>query len=255
MGATSGRDWDRQVRQADAPPAALALKPRKKRWRWLWALPAIVVVLFLVTWLPVIVMRWVNPTTSAFMLETRAALPGSTHIEHSWVAYRKISSAMRLAVVASEDQTFPHNHGFDIKAIKKAIKHNENSATTHGASTITQQTAKNLFLWPGGGYFRKAIGAWFTVLINLDWPKRRVLAMYLNVVQFGPRVFGVEAAAEHYFGKHASELTRPEAALLAAALPDPQDYDPAHPSAFLRQRQSWILEQMRHLGPDYLSDL
>ncbi|MGH8274482.1 MAG: monofunctional biosynthetic peptidoglycan transglycosylase [Gammaproteobacteria bacterium] len=227
----------------------------RKRRRWPWIALAVIVVLFLVTWLPVIAMRWANPPTTAFMLETAAALTDSAKIEQVWVPYAKISPAMRLAVVASEDQTFPTNHGFDIKAIKTAIKHNAQSSTVHGASTITQQTAKNLFLWPGGGYFRKVVGAWFTVLIDLDWPKRRVLAMYLNIVQFGPHTFGVEAAAEHYFGKRAAQLSPPEAALLAAALPDPQHLDPAHPSPYLRQRQTWILEQMRHLGNDYLNGL
>lgn len=246
-----------EAKQAGSAPEtakkALPAPPRRRRWPWI--VLAVILALFLVTWLPVIAMRWANPPTTAFMLETAAALPDSARIEHAWVPYAKISPAMRLAVVASEDQTFPTNHGFDIKAIKTAIKHNARSSTVHGASTITQQTAKNLFLWPGGGYFRKAIGAWFTLLIDVDWPKRRVLTVYLNIAQFGPRVFGVEAAADHYFGKPAARLSWPEAALLAAALPDPQHSDPAHPSAYLRQRQAWILDQMRHLGKDYLSSL
>lgn len=236
-------------------PETVALGPPKPRRKWPWIILAILAVLFLVTWLPVIVMRWINPPTTAFMLETAAALPGSSGIHQVWVSYKEISPAMRLAVVASEDQTFPYNHGFDIHAIKQAIKHNERSDTTHGASTITQQTAKNLFLWPGGGYFRKGVGAWFTILIDLDWPKWRVLEVYLNVAQFGPHTFGVEAAARHYFGKSATQLTRPEAALLAATLPAPYDFDPAHPSPYLLQRQAWILGQMRHLGRDYLSNL
>ncbi|MDN5865433.1 MAG: monofunctional biosynthetic peptidoglycan transglycosylase [Gammaproteobacteria bacterium] len=227
---------------------------KKKRRKWPRYLLAAVVALFLVTWLPVLIMRWVNPPTTAFMLETAAALE-SGDIRQTWVSYEQISKPMRLAVVASEDQTFPYNHGFDVDAIQEAIEHNQNSETTRGASTITQQTAKNLFLWPGGGYFRKAIEAWFTVLIDLDWPKRRVLEVYLNVAQFGPRIFGVEAAAQHYFGKPASQLTAPEAALLAATLPNPYAFDPAHPSPYLRQRQDWILEQMDHLGPHYLDSL
>ncbi len=234
---------------------SVAPAPPKPRRRWPWVILAVLATLFLVTWLPVILMRWINPPTTAFMLERAAALPDSTRIHHAWVSYDRISPAMRLAVVASEDQTFPYNHGFDIRAIKQAIKHNEHSETTHGASTITQQTAKNLFLWPGGGYFRKGVGAWFTILIDLDWPKWRVLEVYLNIAQFGPQTFGVGAAAKHYFGKSASQLTRPEAALLAATLPDPYDFDPAHPSSYLLRRQAWILEQMRNLGPDYLSGL
>lgn len=193
------------------------------------------------------------------MLETAARLERrvghEVAIHYRWVPYRRISPAMRLAVVASEDQTFPVNHGFDLRAIRKAIRHNAESDTLHGASTITQQVAKNLFLWPARTYFRKAIGAYFTVLIDLTWPKQRVLEVYLNITQFGPDVFGAEAAAGRYFGSHAAALTRPEAALLAAVLPDPHDSDPAHPSAYLLGRQAWILGQMDHLGTAYLADI
>lgn len=216
---------------------------------------AVVGGLFLVTWIPVLVMRWVNPPSTAYMLETAASLSGNGKLHRVWMSYGKIAPPMRLAVVASEDQTFPANHGFDFHAIRKAIRHNERGGTIHGASTITQQVAKNLFLWPARTYLRKAIGAYFTVLIDLTWPKRRVLTVYLNIAQFGPRSFGVEAAAEHYFKKHASDLTMSEAALLAAALPDPGRVDPARPSVYMQQRQLWILEQMRHLGNGYLSDI
>ncbi|MGH8427849.1 MAG: monofunctional biosynthetic peptidoglycan transglycosylase [Gammaproteobacteria bacterium] len=229
---------------------------KKRRRRWPRRLLALIVALFLITWLPVLVLRWVNPPTTAYMIETIASLPDARPLDRrAWVPYDQIAPAMRLAAVAGEDQTFPGNHGFDVKAIKAAMQHNANDDTLHGASTITQQTAKNLFLWPGRNYFRKGVEAYFTALIDVTWSKQRVLAVYLNIVQFGPRTFGVEAAAEHYFGKHASQLTAPEAALLAATLPDPIDYDPAHPSAYLQERQSWILEQMRHLGSDYLSSL
>jgi monofunctional biosynthetic peptidoglycan transglycosylase len=228
-------------------------KQRRGR-RWPWAVLYIVVALFLITWLPVLVLRWVNPPTSAFMLETAAGLK-SGHIYQQWVPYAKISSTMHLAVVASEDQTFPYNHGFDIHAIEQAIHHNASSDTRHGASTITQQTAKNLFLWSGGGYFRKAIEAYFTVLIDLIWPKRRVLEVYLNIAQFGPRIFGVEAASEHYYGRHAARLTRAQAALLAGTLPNPDAFDPARPSAYLHRRQAWILRQMGHLGRHYLDSI
>jgi len=241
------------VPEQPAPPELPATRARRKpRPRKVRIAFAIVFALFLITWLPVLVMRWVNPATTAYMLETASGLPSGKQLQQTWVPYRRMSPAMRLAVVASEDQTFPSNHGFDVGAIRKAIKHNEQGGTIHGASTITQQVAKNLFLWPARSYFRKGVGAWFTILIDGTWPKRRVLEMYLNIAQFGPRTFGVEAAARHYFGKHASQLTRPEAALLAAALPDPDHLDPAHPSDYMRQRQAWILEQMRQLGSDYL---
>jgi monofunctional glycosyltransferase len=225
----------------------------KKRRAWPWVVFATVIVLVMASWSPVMALRWRNPSATAFMLET--ALGTGRKVRQVWVPYDRIAAPMRLAVVASEDQTFPTNHGFDIEAIRKAIKHNEQGGTLHGASTITQQTAKNLFLWPGGGYFRKGIGAWFTVLIDLSWPKKRVLEMYLNIAQFGPHIFGVEAAAEHYFGKHASQLNRYEAALLAATLPDPDHFNPDRPSEYLLQRQQWILGQMQQLGSDYLANI
>lgn len=227
--------------------------PYKRRRIWPWVVVSTAVTLVLASWMPVLGLRWRNPAITAFMLET--AVQKGRAVRQTWVPYEKIARPMRLAVVASEDQTFPTNHGFDFRAIGKVIEHNERGGTLHGASTITQQTAKNLFLWPGGGYFRKAIGAGFTVLIDITWPKRRVLEMYLNIAQFGPRTFGVEAAAEQYFHKHASQLSAPEAALLAATLPEPDRLDPAHPSAYLRQRQEWILGQMQQLGGDYLASI
>lgn len=239
-----------------AEPAPSEPAGERRRRKWPWVLLAAVAALFLIPWLPVLVLRWANPPTTAFMAETAASLPHGAGLERgAWVPYGNISPAMRLAVVASEDQTFPTNHGFDFRAIHQAIEHNERGGTLHGASTITQQTAKNLFLWAARNYFRKAVGAYFTVLIDVTWPKRRVLAVYLNIVQFGPRTFGVEAAAEQYFGKHASQLSAPEAALLAATLPDPEHLDPARPSLYLLQRQAWVLEQMRNLGSGYLNGL
>jgi len=244
----------------EAPPTERPDEPsrktspvRRKRRSWPWLVFATAIVLFLTTWMPILGLRWHDPGITAFMAET--AVTKGQAVRQTWVPYARIAPAMRLAVVASEDQTFPTNNGFDIQAIRKAIQHNEHSDTLHGASTITQQTAKNLFLWPGGGYFRKAIGAWLTVLIDATWPKQRVLEIYLNIAQFGPHTFGVEAAAEKYFHKHAAQLTAPEAALLAATLPDPDHLDPAHPSDYLTQRQQWILDQMQQLGSDYLADI
>jgi monofunctional biosynthetic peptidoglycan transglycosylase len=229
----------------------------KKKRRLRRAILLIVAACFLLTWLPVLALRWLDPPTTAFMLETASRLHEETgqsvKLQHMTVDYRQVAPPMRLAVVASEDQTFPTNDGFDFKAIGEAIAHNARGGTLHGASTITQQVAKNLFLWPARSYFRKAIGAYFTVLIELTWPKQRILEMYLNIAQFGPGIFGVEAAAEHYFDRPASRLTRGQAALLAATLPDPDDDDPTHPSAYLLHRQDWILKQMSNLGSDYLA--
>ena len=234
------------------PPREKLPVPKKRR-TWPWVIFATVAALVLASWMPILGLRWNNPAVTAFMLET--AVTKGDAVRQVWVPYEHIAPAMRLAVVASEDQTFPTNDGFDIQAIRKAIKHNEQGGTVHGASTITQQTAKNLFLWPGGGYFRKAIGAWLTILIDVSWPKQRVLEMYLNIAQFGPHTFGVEAAAEKYFGKHASQLNAYEAALLAATLPDPDHFNPDRPSDYLLQRQQWILEQMQQLGSNYLAGL
>lgn len=201
----------------------------------------------------------VNPATTAFMRQRRLTLREHgnprAQIEYHWVNYSGMAPAMHLAVVASEDQTFPYNHGFDLQAIQKALKHNRESGTLHGASTITQQTAKNLYLWAGRNYFRKALGAYFTVLIDTEWPKQRVLEMYLNIAQFGKQAFGVGAAARHLFNTSPAQLTPDEAALLAAALPAPDRSNVTDPSAYLQRRQAWILEQMRQLGADYLSGI
>ncbi len=201
----------------------------------------------------------VNPSTTAFMqqrlLYLHAHGNGQARIDYHWVDYQSIAPAMRLAVVSSEDQTFPFNDGFDWVAIEEALQHNRVSRYIRGASTITQQTAKNLYLWAGRSYFRKLLEAYFTVLINLEWPKQRILEMYLNTAQFDSNVFGVRAAARHLFGKPPAQLTADEAALLAAALPAPDRADLADPSDYLLRRQAWILDQMQQLGSDYLNGI
>jgi monofunctional biosynthetic peptidoglycan transglycosylase len=205
----------------------------------------------------VAVLRWANPPITAFMLETRAHLSHEdghpVKLRRDWVSINNISGNMALAVVASEDQKFPFHHGFDWSAIHQAIHYNEHHKKLHGASTISQQTVKNLFLWPGKSYFRKAVGAYFTVLEELLWPKRRILEMYLNVAQFNNRVFGVKAAARHFFGEQPSQLSAAQAALLASTLPAPGRYTLTAPSAYMRRRQRWILRQMHHLGAGYLN--
>jgi monofunctional biosynthetic peptidoglycan transglycosylase len=160
----------------------------------------------------------------------------------------KISPNLPLAVVASEDQKFPDHWGFDVEAIEKAYAMNRHSHRVHGASTISQQVAKNLFLWSGRSYFRKGLEAYFTVLIEASWSKRRILEMYLNIAEFGYGTYGAEAAAEHYYHKPAARLTRSDAALLAAVLPNPQQLLVSAPSRYVEQRREWILEQMQALG-------
>lgn len=172
------------------------------------------------------------------------------YVAHSdWVSMDEISPWMGLAVIAAEDQTFPDHWGFDVAAIEKALSHNErNENRIRGASTLSQQTVKNLFLWDGRSWLRKGLEAGLTVGVETVWSKKRILTVYLNIAEFGEGVFGVEAAAQHYFGKPASRLTQSEAALLAAVLPNPLRFKASAPSGYVRSRQAWILRQMRQLG-------
>lgn len=190
---------------------------------------------------------------SAVMVERQigAWLQGDFgYVAHSdWVSMDEISPWMGLAVIAAEDQTFPDHWGFDVAAIEKALSHNErNENRIRGASTLSQQTVKNLFLWDGRSWLRKGLEAGLTVGVETVWSKRRILTVYLNIAEFGEGVFGVEAAAQRYFGKPASRLTQSEAALLAAVLPNPLRFKAAAPSGYVRSRQVWILRQMRQLG-------
>ncbi|MFS2221323.1 monofunctional biosynthetic peptidoglycan transglycosylase [Pantoea sp. B65] len=189
---------------------------------------------------------------SAVMVERQlgAWLQGDfAYVAHSdWVAMDDISPAMPLAVMAAEDQKFPTHWGFDMDAIASALDHNERSGRIRGASTLSQQTAKNMFLWDGRSWLRKGLEAGLTLGIEVVWTKRRVLTVYLNIAEFGEGVFGVEAAAQRYFHKPASKLTQSEAALLAAVLPNPLRFNAAAPSGYVRQRQQWIMRQMHQLG-------
>jgi monofunctional biosynthetic peptidoglycan transglycosylase len=208
----------------------------------------------------VLLFRWVNPPYSAFMAETQIAAwtgrDSSYVFRHSWVDLKRISPNLPLAVVASEDQKFPEHWGFDVEAIEKAYALNQHSHKVRGASTISQQVAKNLFLWSGRSYFRKGLEAYFTVLIEGCWPKRRILEIYLNIAEFGYGTYGAEAAAQRFFHKSAARLSRSDAAVLAAVLPSPEHYSAAAPSRFVQQRRDWILRQMQALGgPDMLDEI
>lgn len=191
-------------------------------------------------------LRWVMPPTSAYMLVDRHSNQRVVH--HTPVADENISLHLKLAVIAAEDQAFPHHHGFDIKQIRDAVESHRGGNPLRGASTISQQLARNLYLWSGGGWFRKGLEAMITVPLELFVPKRRLLEIYLNTVEFGPGIYGAEAAARHYFKKPAAELDRAEAALLAAVLPAPKMLNAKQPDEYLRQRQRWILGQMDNLG-------
>lgn len=209
--------------------------------------------------LVVLTLRWVNPPTTAFMLErrleARAANDTRFSLRHEWVSLDDISPSLRLAVVASEDQKFPQHHGFDVEAIADAVEDRFEGRSTRGASTLSQQVAKNLFLWPGQSFVRKGLEAFLTVLLELFWPKARILEVHLNVAEFGDGVYGVEAASRAYFGKKAKHVTADEAALLAAVLPAPKRRSVKKPSDVVKARAGWTLEQMRALGPEWLADV
>ncbi len=194
----------------------------------------------------------VNPPLSAFMLGEwgSAVLEGRRdfRLRHAWRPLRDISPAAARAVIAAEDQKFLAHHGFDFDAIGSALAEREAGGRLRGASTISQQLAKNLYLWRGRQWVRKGLEAWFTLWIEVLWSKQRILEVYLNVAQFGPGLYGVEAASQAYFGHDAGRLDASQAALLAAVLPNPEALNAAAPSAYLRQRQAWIVRQMRNVS-------
>jgi monofunctional biosynthetic peptidoglycan transglycosylase len=185
------------------------------------------------------------------MLQARVAAafrPAPFTLRHDWRDIQAIAPHAAIAVVAAEDQLFPLHSGFDFKSIRRALQSNGDSDRTRGASTITQQVAKNLFLWPGRSWVRKGLEAWFTLLIEWLWPKQRILEVYLNTAEFGHGVYGVESAAQRYFRKSAARLTPAEAALLAAVLPSPRRYRVEEPGPYVLKRRAEILRQMHALG-------
>jgi monofunctional glycosyltransferase len=207
----------------------------------------------------VICLRWVPPPTSAFMIrrhiENVFAGKNKIDIHCDWVNLQTVSPLVVLAVIAAEDQKFPHHFGFDFDSISKAMTFNKKGTRIRGASTITQQTAKNLFLWPGKSFLRKGLEAYFTVLLELFWSKERIVEVYLNIAEFGDGVYGVSAAAETFFRKPPSRLSRVDAAYLAAVLPNPRKMNVRRPTSYLRDRKQWIENQMDQLGVSYLTFL
>ncbi|GAK55521.1 monofunctional biosynthetic peptidoglycan transglycosylase [Candidatus Vecturithrix granuli] len=204
--------------------------------------------------------RFVPPPISAFMvaryLDGVFDAERQTTLAYQWVNWEAISPQIMLAVVAAEDQKFPYHRGFDFTSIAEAIEEQRAGGRVRGASTITQQVAKNLFLWNGRSYLRKGLEAYLTLLIEFLWPKRRVLEVYVNIAEFGDGIYGVSAAAERFFRKQSSVLTRQESALLAAVLPNPQMFKVDSPSAYVRSRSQHIIRQMQNLGgTSYLKNL
>lgn len=208
----------------------------------------------------ILCLRFVPPPTSAFMiaryLEGLFNAEKQTTLAYQWVSWDDISPQIMLAVVAAEDQKFPYHRGFDFTSIAEALEEQRAGGRVRGASTITQQVAKNLFLWNGRSYLRKGLEVYLTILIELLWSKQRVLEVYLNIAEFGDGIYGVSAAAERFFHKQPAALTRQESALLSAVLPNPEMFRADAPSAYLRSRSQHILRQMQNLGgTSYLKNL
>ena len=209
--------------------------------RWLLIFCITVFVLSLLLVLP---FRWINPPTTAFMLQDNS---GRVPVLYEWVAWRDAGVATPIAVVASEDQKFANHFGFDVKSIRDSVEDFSEGGSLRGASTITQQVAKNMYLWSGKSFLRKGIEAYFTFLIEVTWSKKRILEVYVNIAEFGPGIYGVGAASKVFFGKSPVELSDAEAALLAAVLPNPKQLRVDNPTAYVRERQNWIIKQMQRL--------
>ncbi|HCD06554.1 MULTISPECIES: monofunctional biosynthetic peptidoglycan transglycosylase [unclassified Methylophaga] len=202
----------------------------------------------LLSLLLVLPFRWVNPPITMVMADRWIHSTEDFELRQSWLSWEAIPKHAALAVVTSEDQKFPLHSGFDLKAIQQALKERERRGGLRGASTISQQVAKNMYLWTGRSWFRKGLEVWFTLLIELSWSKQRILEVYLNIAEWGPGVFGIEAASQYHFRLPAANLTPMQAALLASSLPSPLNYNPARPAQHLHKRAEWNLQQQRRLG-------
>jgi len=233
--------------------AATHARPRKKWWQRLWRLIwKLALVWVAVTWLLVLLLRFMPPPTSAFMLERAfAAWRSGEHgysTRYRWAQAASVSPQLPIALIAGEDQKFPSHHGFDVQAIADALDEADEGERLRGASTISQQTAKNLFLWGGRSFVRKGLEAYFTVLLEVTWPKRRILEMYMNIAEFGDGIYGADAAASEFFRKTPAQLTAHESALLAAVLPNPRKLHADRPSGYVLHHADWIERQVRKLG-------
>ncbi len=225
-------------------------RPRRRLRRWFALL---LVAPLLASVLLVALLRVIDPPGSAFMLAQAIDAGTLAAVDHRWRDRSALSPELAIALVAAEDQRFPSHHGFDLDAIESAFDAGQRGERLRGASTITQQVAKNLFLWSGRSWLRKGLEAGFTLLIEALWPKQRILEVYANIAEFGPGIYGAEAAAQRYFDKPAAALTPSEAALLAAVLPNPRTHSVVEPGPHVRRRQAWIERQVAQLGgPAYL---
>jgi monofunctional biosynthetic peptidoglycan transglycosylase len=194
----------------------------------------------------VIIYRFVNPPFTLLMV--KRSLQGVEKRDRKWIPFEQIPQSIIDAVVASEDNNFAIHNGFEMAQLKEAFQNNKKGKRIRGASTISQQMCKNVFLWEKRSYTRKALEAWFTAWVELTWSKKRIMEVYLNVIEMGPGIYGIEAASQTYFRHPATKLSREEAALIAAALPSPRKRNPAKPSTYMLQRQAQILKIMRQIG-------
>ena len=205
----------------------------------------------------VLILRWVPPPGTALMVERKIEswVDGTPiDLQRDWRPWEEIADDLKVAVIAGEDQRFPEHWGFDLAAIQAALAHNERGGSIRGASTLSQQVAKNLFLWSGRSWLRKGLEAWFTGLIEVLWPKQRILEVYLNSVEWDAGVFGAQAAARHHFDVSAANLSRQQASLLAAVLPNPRAWSASRPGPRIQRRANWIRQQSYQLGGSHYLD-
>lgn len=227
-------------------------KQRSRLKRFGIAVAKILVWFVLVTVIWVLAYRFIDPPITLLMVQRnweRKADDKPAKMVQKWVKFEDISDNMKRAAVSAEDATFLQHMGFDIKAIEKAYASNAKGKKIRGGSTISQQTAKNVFLWPGRSFIRKGFEAYFTLLIELLWSKERILEVYLNVIEMGDGIYGAEAAAQAYYHKSCHNLTRNEASLIAACFPNPRRWTPKKPTSYIRHKQYLILRNMKRLGP------
>ena len=217
----------------------------QKTWRWI---KRIFIFLFFFQLFYIVLLKWVDPPITLTQLSSWIRGHG---LKRDYVSSRNMSPNIKLAVIASEDQIFPDHSGFDWKNIQKAMRYNKRKPNRiRGASTISQQVAKNVFLWQGRSWFRKALETYFTKMIEWIWGKKRILKVYLNVIEMGDGIFGIEAASKHYFNKPAKNLTREEAAMIASCLPNPVRYTIKPMSSFVSSKHWWVMQQMNILQAD-----
>ena len=221
------------------------MKKLQKGLRWL-------VILFFASSIGAVVLyRWLPVYVTPLMLIRCAQQVGhgeKIRLRHHWVPLEEISPSMPVAVMASEDQLFMEHHGFDFNAIEQAWEEHQRGKRQRGGSTISQQTAKNVFLWPSHSWLRKGLETYFTALIELCWSKQRIMEVYLNSIEMGDGIYGAEAVAQWHFRCTAAQLTRQQCALIAATLPNPLRFSSQSPSAYVLRRQTWILRQMKHVN-------